>query len=157
VREWGLPVGRGGRIEVNSDLRTTNDDHIFAIGDASIIVDNPLPQLAQPALQMGKHAAKNLVNLYKGLPTEAFTYHNKGTMATIGRADAVLQMPVGLKMTGLFAWLGWIALHILYLLGNRNRVSTLFNLAVRYMGLGRAGVIVGDVEPTAKVRALRGA
>jgi NADH dehydrogenase len=155
VRQWGLPVGRAGRIEVNSDLRTTNDEHIFAIGDASIIVDNPLPQLAQPALQMGKHAAKQLVNLYKGQPTEPFTYHNKGTMATIGRADAVLQMPVGLKMTGLFAWLGWIALHIAYLLGNRNRVSTLFNLAVRYMGLGRAGVIVGDAEPTAKVRALR--
>jgi NADH dehydrogenase len=155
VREWDLPVGRAGRIEVNRDLRTTTDDHVFAIGDASIIVDNPLPQLAQPALQMGRHAAKNLVNLYKGLPTEDFNYHDKGTMATIGRADAVLQTPIGLKMTGLFAWLGWIALHIAYLLGNRNRISTLFNLTVRYFGLGRAGVIVGDVEPTAKVRALR--
>ncbi len=155
VRDWGLPIGRAGRIEVNADLRTTNDDHIFAIGDTSIIVDNPLPQLAQPAMQMGKHAAKNLVNLVKGLPTQPFQYFDKGTMATIGRADAVLQMPVGIKMTGLFAWLGWIALHIMYLLGSRNRVQTIINLAVRYLGLGRSGVIVGDVEETPKVRAIK--
>jgi NADH dehydrogenase len=156
VREWGLPVGRAGRIEVNSDLRTTNDEHVFAIGDASIIVDNPLPQLAQPAMQMGKHAAKNIINLHKGLPTQPFAYHDKGTMATIGKADAVLQMPIGVKMTGLFAWLGWIALHIMYLLGSRNRIQTLINLAVRYFGLGRSGVIVGDVEQTPKARAIKG-
>ncbi|MET0693983.1 MAG: NAD(P)/FAD-dependent oxidoreductase [Propionibacteriaceae bacterium] len=155
IREWGLPIGRAGRIEVNDDLRTTNDENIFAIGDASIIVDNPLPQLAQPAMQMGKHAAKNLVNLVKGLPTQPFKYFDKGTMATIGRADAVLQMPIGLKMTGLFAWLGWIALHIMYLLGSRNRIQTIVNLAVRYLGLGRSGVIVGDVEETPKLRAIK--
>lgn len=153
IREWGLPIGRAGRIEVDSDLRTTNDDHVFAIGDAAIIVDNPLPQLAQPAMQMGKHAAKQLVALHKGHPTQPFAYHDKGTMATIGKADAVLQMPIGLKMTGLFAWLGWIALHIMYLLGGRNRIQTLINLSVRYLGLGRAGVIVGDVAPTPKLRA----
>jgi NADH dehydrogenase len=156
VRNWGLPIGRAGRIEVNDDLRTTNDDSIFAIGDTSIIVSNPLPQLAQPALQMGRHAAKNLVNLHKGLPTQPFEYKDKGTMATIGKADAVLQMPIGIKMTGLFAWLGWIALHIMYLLGSRNRVQTIINLAVRYFGLGRSGVIVGDVEQTPKARAIKG-
>ncbi|MBA3530268.1 MAG: NAD(P)/FAD-dependent oxidoreductase [Propionibacteriaceae bacterium] len=156
IRDWGLPIGRAGRIEVNPDLRTTNDDHIFAIGDASIIVEDPLPQLAQPAMQMGKHAAKQLVNLYKGLPTQPFKYHDKGTMATIGRADAVLQMPIGIKMTGLLAWLGWIALHIMYLLGSRNRIQTVINLGVRYLGLGRSGVIVGDVAETPKFRAIRG-
>ena len=101
--------------------------------------------------------ADQIARLHRGLETETFKYFNKGTMATIGRGDAVLQMPQGLKLKGVIAWLGWIFLHIVYLLGNRNRVSTLFNLAVRYMGLGRAGVIVGDVEPTAKVRALKGA
>jgi NADH dehydrogenase len=155
IRDWGLPIGRAGRIEVNADLRTTNDDHIFAVGDTSIIVDQPLPQLAQPAMQMGRHAAKNLVNLHRGLPTQPFAYHDKGTMATIGRADAVLQMPIGLKMTGLFAWLGWIGLHIMYLLGSRNRIQTIINLAVRYLGLGRSGVIVGDVEDTPKHRAIK--
>ncbi|HYP45428.1 MAG TPA: NAD(P)/FAD-dependent oxidoreductase [Propionibacteriaceae bacterium] len=155
IREWGLPIGRAGRIEVNADLRTTNDDRIFAIGDTSIVLDNPLPQLAQPAMQMGKHAAKQLVNLHKGLPTQPFEYRNKGTMATIGKADAVLEMPIGVKMTGLFAWLGWIALHIMYLLGSRNRIQTLINLSVRYLGLGRSGVIVGDVAPTPKVKAVQ--
>ena len=69
-------------------------------------------------------------------------------MATIGRADAVVQMPNGLKLTGVIAWLGWIALHIVFLLGSRNRIQTLINLAVRYSGLGRSGVIVGDVTET---------
>ena len=148
LRDWGLPLGRGGRIEVNSDLSTTNDERVFAIGDASVIVDNPLPQLAQPALQTGKHAAQQITRIHLGQPTVPFEYYNKGTMATIGRADAVVQLPNGLKLTGIIAWLGWIALHIMFLLGSRNRVQTLINLAVRYSGLGRSGVIVGDVAET---------
>jgi NADH dehydrogenase len=155
LREWGLPIGRGGRIEVNSDLRTTNDDRVFAIGDASLIVDNPLPQVAQPALQEGRHAARQIVRLTRGLETEAFSYKDKGSMATIGRADAVLQLPQGLKIKGLIAWLGWIALHIMFLLGNRNRIQTLINLSTRYVGLGRSGVIVGDVMEPPKLRAIR--
>lgn len=157
LREWGLPLGRGGRIEVNGDLRTTNDERILAIGDASLIVDNPLPQLAQPAIQMGKHAARQITNIYRGLPSEVFNYHNKGTMATIGRADAVLQLANGMKVKGLVAWLGWIGLHIMFLLGNRNRIQTIINLGVRYAGLGRSGVILGDVAETAKIKAGKGA
>ncbi len=152
---WGLPIGRAGRIEVNSDLRTTNDDRVFAIGDACLIVDNPLPQVAQPALQEGKHAARQIVRLTRGLPTETFSYKDKGSMATIGRADAVLQMPGGVKVNGFVAWIGWIALHILFLLGNRNRIQTLINLGTRYFGLGRSGVIVGDVMEPPKLRGVR--
>ena len=155
LRDWGLPIGRAGRVEVHSDLRTTNDDRVFAVGDASLIVDNPLPQLAQPALQTGKHAAQQITRIHLGQPTVPFEYYNKGTMATIGRADAVVQLPNGLKLTGLFAWLGWIALHIMFLLGSRNRVQTLVNLAVRYTGLGRSGVIVGDVAETPKLKAIK--
>ena len=155
LRDWGLPLGRGGRIEVNSDLRTTNDERVFAVGDTSVIVDNPLPQLAQPALQTGKHAARQITRIHLGQPTEPFEYYNKGTMATIGRADAVVQLPNGLKLTGLVAWLGWIALHIMFLLGSRNRIQTLVNLAVRYSGLGRSGVIVGDVAETPRLKAIK--
>ena len=155
LRDWGLPLGRGGRIEVNSDLSTTNDERVFAVGDASVIVDNPLPQLAQPALQTGKHAARQITRIHLGQPTEPFEYYNKGTMATIGRADAVVQLPNGLKLTGLVAWLGWIALHIMFLLGSRNRIQTLINLAVRYSGLGRSGVIVGDVAETPRLKAIK--
>ena len=155
LRDWGLPIGRAGRIEVNSAMQTTNDERVFAVGDASLIVDNPLPQLAQPALQTGKHAAEQITRIHLGQPTVPFEYYNKGTMATIGRADAVVQLPSGLKLTGILAWLGWIGLHIMFLLGSRNRIQTLINLAVRYTGLGRSGVIVGDVAETPKLKAIK--
>jgi NADH:ubiquinone reductase (H+-translocating) len=154
IRDWGLPIGRAGRIEVGEDTRVIGEERIFAIGDASIIVDKPLPQLAQPALQMGKFAARQIARLHRGLDTETFHYHDKGTMATIGRGDAVLQMPVGIKLKGILAWLGWIVLHITYLLGGRNRVQTLLNLGSRYLGPRRSNAIVGDVLETPKLRAI---
>src|SRR5918993_4867792 len=152
IRNWGLPIGRAGRIEVNPDTTVVGQERIFAVGDASIIVEDPLPQLAQPAIQMGKHAAKQITRLYRGLDTQKFAYHDKGTMATIGRGDAVLQMPRGLKLTGVIAWLGWIALHIVFLLGGRNRVQTLVNLGSRYAGPRRSNAIVGDVMEPPKMR-----
>jgi NADH dehydrogenase len=152
VRDWGLPIGRAGRIEVNDDTRVIGEERIFAIGDGSIIAEHPLPQLAQPALQMGKFAARQIARLHRGLDTETFKYHDKGTMATIGRGDAVLQMPIGIKLKGILAWLGWIVLHITYLLGGRNRVQTLVNLGSRYAGPRRSNAIVGDVLPTPKLR-----
>ena len=155
LRDWGLPIGQGGRIEVNSALQTVNDERVFAVGDASLIVGDPLPQLAQPALQTGKHAAQQITRIHLGQPTVPFRYHDKGTMATIGRADAVVQLPSGLELTGLLAWLGWIGLHVMFLLGSRNRIQTLVNLAVRYSGLGRSGVILGDVAETPGRRAIR--
>jgi len=153
IRDWGLPIGRSGRIEVNEDTRVIGEERIFAIGDGSIVVDNPLPQLAQPAVQMGKFAARQIARLHRGLETETFHYHDKGTMA-IGRGDAVLQMPVGIKLKGIIAWLGWIVLHITYLLGGRNRVQTLLNLGSRYLGPRRSNAIVGDVLETPKLRAI---
>ncbi len=155
LRDWGIPIGRAGRIEVNQDLRIIGQERIFAIGDASLTVEKPLPQLAQPAIQMGKFAAKQIARLHRGVETEDFSYFDKGTMATIGRGDAVLQMPIGLKMKGVPAWLGWIALHIVFLLGGRNRVQTLINLGSRYAGPRRSNAIVGDVMETPKLRASR--
>jgi NADH:ubiquinone reductase (H+-translocating) len=152
VRDWGLPIGRAGRIEVNGDTRVIGEERIFAIGDGSVTVDKPLPQLAQPALQMGKFAARQIARLYRGLDTETFKYRDKGTMATIGRGDAVLEMPIGIKLKGILAWIGWIVLHITYLLGGRNRLQTLVNLGSRYMGPRRSSAIVGDVLPTPKLR-----
>ncbi len=155
VREWGLPIGRAGRIEVNGDLRVVGYENVFAIGDSSVIVDNPLPQLAQPALQGGKWAGRQIARLHRGLETETFVYHDKGTMATIGRGDAVLQMPIGLKLKGVIAWIGWIVLHLVFLLGGRNRIQTLINLGSRYAGPRRSNAIVGDVMETPKLRMIR--
>jgi NADH dehydrogenase len=154
LRDWGLPIGRAGRIEINDDTRVVGEERIFAIGDGSVIVNNPLPQLAQPAIQMGKFAARQIARLHRGLETESFHYRDKGTMATIGRGDAVLEVPIGLKLKGFVAWIGWIVLHLFYLLGGRNRVQTLINLAARYLGPRRSNAIVGDVMETPKLQAM---
>lgn len=155
LREWGLPIGRGGRIETNLDHSVVGLENTFAVGDASIAVDKPQPQLAQPAIQSGKHAALQIARLHRGLATEEFQYHDKGTMATIGRGDAVLQLPDnGLKMTGWLAWLGWIGVHIISLLGGRNRIQTMINLSSRYFGPRKSGAIVGDVMETPRLRAI---
>jgi NADH:ubiquinone reductase (H+-translocating) len=154
LKDWGLPIGRAGRIEINDDTRVVGEERIFAIGDGSVIVNKPLPQLAQPAIQMGKFAARQIARLHRGLETESFHYRDKGTMATIGRGDAVLQMPFGPKLTGLLAWIGWIVLHLFYLLGGRNRVQTLINLGSRYVGPRRSNAIVGDVMETPKLQAM---
>ena len=136
VAGWGLPQGKGGRIAVGPDLRVQGQDRIFAVGDIAVNPDDPTPQLAQPALQMGRHAAAQIVRLQRQAATEPFNYHDKGTMATIGRRSAVVQLAQGLRLTGTLAWLAWLALHLLYLLGGRNRVSTLINLTYRYCRLG---------------------
>ena len=148
VQGWGLPQGRGGRILVGPDLRVQGQDRIFAAGDIAVNPDDPAPQLAQPALQMGRHVGAQIVRLHRQTATVPFTYHDKGMMATIGRRSAVVQLAGRLRwlrMRGTLAWLAWFALHLVYLLGGRNRVSTLVNLTFRYVAWGHGGaVIVGD-------------
>jgi NADH dehydrogenase len=145
VSTWGLPQGRGGRIEVEPDMRVVGHPEVFAVGDVAGRVDDTLPQLAQPAIQGGRHAAVQIRRLLAGFPTEPFRYHDKGIMATIGRTDAVVQLPSGVKMRGGLAWLAWLGLHIVTLVGNRNRLATLANLTVRYFSWPRSlNVIVGD-------------
>ena len=147
VEGWGLPQGKSGRILVGSDLRVQGQDRIFAVGDIAVNPDDPAPQLAQPAIQMGKHAGAQIVRLQRQAETVPFTYHDKGQMATIGRRSAVVQLAQGPRLRGTLAWLSWLALHLFYLLGGRNRVSTILNLTYRYVAWGHGGaVIVGD-EP----------
>jgi NADH dehydrogenase len=147
VSGWGLPQGKHGRIVVGPDLRVQGQDRIFAVGDVAINPDDPVPQTAQPAIQMGKHAARTILRLAQGQATEPFSYHDKGDMATIGRKSAVVRLRHGLQLRGTIAWMAWLALHLFYLLGLRNRVSTLINLSYRYLAWGHGGtVIVGD-EP----------
>jgi NADH dehydrogenase len=150
VAGWGLPQGRGGRISVGPDLRVTGQDRIFAGGDIAVSGDHPLPQLAQPAIQAGRHISRQISRLIAGQPTEPFEYHDKGIMATIGRRSAVVQLPRGLRFRGTLAWLAWLALHLITLLGGRNRLSALINLSYRYLAWGHGGgVIIGDDLPSA--------
>jgi NADH dehydrogenase len=102
---------------------------------------------------MGRHAGAQIVRLHRHAATEPFTYHDKGQMATIGRRSAVVQLAQGLRLRGTLAWLSWLALHLFYLLGGRNRVSTMINLTYRYLAWGHGGaVIVGDdPEPSTTI------
>jgi NADH:quinone reductase (non-electrogenic) len=148
VAGWGVPQGRAGRIVVGPDLRVQGSERIFAAGDIAVYPDNPSPALAQPALQEGAHIAKQIKSLLRGGETQPFSYHDKGLMATIGRRSAVVELPKGPRFTGTLAWLSWLVLHLFYLLGFRNRISTLINLSWRYIAWGHGGgVIVGD-EPS---------
>jgi NADH dehydrogenase len=149
VGTWGLPQGRGGRITVRDDLRVEGFDNIFATGDVAVTPD-PLPQLSQPALQEGQHAAQQIGALLLGRNTTPFSYRDKGTMATIGRRAAIadIKLPFGrsLKLTGSIAWLIWMFVHIENLLANRNRLATFINLATKYFSPSRrTNPIVGDV------------
>ncbi len=148
VGDWGLPQGRNGRVLVGPDLRVQGQEHIFALGDVSLIDGQPLPQLAQPALQTGRHAARQVRRLIAGQATEPFRYRDKGIMATIGRRSAVVELPRRIQVRGTLAWLAWLALHLVTLLGHRNRLSALLNLSYRYLSWGHGGgVIVGDDPP----------
>ena len=144
---WGLPQAGGGRIRTGSDLRVAGQDRIFAIGDVAVIDGRPLPQLAQPALQMGQHAADQIPRLEAGRPAVPFRYRDKGIMATIGYRSAVVQLPHRIRVRGTPAWLAWLALHLITLLGGRNRISALVNLSWRYLTWRRGGGVIGDDPP----------
>lgn len=150
VKDWNVPQGRGGRIEVDDHLRVRGLSKTFAIGDVAVNPDNPLPQLAQPALQGGKYVASVIVADLKGKHEPGpFSYFDKGIMATIGRASAVaeVQIPFTAKavpIKGFVAWISWVVLHVAYLLGNRNRFATMINLTSKYFFRGTHNAIVGE-------------
>ena len=147
VGGWGLPQGRGGRIEVGPDLQVKGHDRIFAVGDIALIDGQPLPQLAQPALQMGRFAAEQIIRLVAGQPPATYSYHDKGIMATIGRRSAVAELRFGIRFRGTLAWLAWLGLHLVTLLGSRNRIITLVNLSYRYLTWGHGGAVLVDTDP----------
>ena len=97
---------------------------------------NPLPMIAPVALQMGKHVAKQIISLKNNKPLSPFKYTDKGQMATIGRRRAVVEMPGGLRMHGTIAWLTWLALHVFYLAGGRNRISVIADWMWNYIAWG---------------------
>jgi NADH:ubiquinone reductase (H+-translocating) len=132
----GATQGRGGRITVADDLSIPGFPNAFAVGDVADIDDGHggrLPQLAQVAIQGGEHAADQVLATIARRPHQPFRYHDKGTMATIGRRAAVAELPRGVRLTGSVAWLAWLVLHLVYLLGVRNRVSVFLNWAWNYL------------------------
>ncbi|MGA1442656.1 MAG: NAD(P)/FAD-dependent oxidoreductase, partial [Ilumatobacteraceae bacterium] len=115
---------RGNRIKVNPYLQL--NDSTWIVGDVASFAGTdgrPLPMIAPVAIQQGRHVARQLIRRERGEPFEAFTYRDKGQMATIGRRKAVVEVRPWLRFNGTLAWLTWLALHLAYLSGGRNRTS----------------------------------
>jgi NADH dehydrogenase len=146
----GANQGRGRRIVVHRDLSIPGHADAFAIGDVADIDDGKggrLPQLAQVAMQGGDHAAEQILRTIDRRPRTPFHYFDKGAMATIGRRAAVAELPGGIRLTGAVAWLAWLVLHLVYLLGVRNRVSVIINWAWNYLTWDRGPRLILRAEP----------
>jgi NADH dehydrogenase len=132
----GLEQGRGGRLAVGPDLQIPGRPGVWAVGDVAAAIGRdgrPLPQLAPVAMQAGRHVARQIGRLAAGKGTEPFRYRDKGTMATIGRRAAVAELPGRIRLRGAPAWLAWLGLHLVFLVGKRNRASVLLNWAWNYL------------------------
>ncbi len=146
----GAPLDRAGRVRVEPTLAIPGHDDVFVIGDLAAIKDDegqPVPGVAPAAMQMGSHVAENLVRAHRREPLLPFHYVDKGSMATIGRARAVAMIgPV--QLSGFFAWMAWLLLHLLFLIGFRSRAAVLASWAWAYLTFQRAGrLITGDDDP----------
>ena len=143
----GVPTDRAGRVIVKPDLSIPGHPEVFVIGDMANLTPEggtPLPGLAPVAMQQGRHAAENIEQLMDGGWTRPFEYHDKGTMATIGRCAAVADAG-WMKFTGFPAWLAWLFIHLLFLVSFRSKIGVLFSWAYTYLVYGRkARLITGS-------------
>ncbi len=150
--DLGAPTARGGRVRVDSNLSVPGHDGVFAVGDAAAIPleagsEELCPQLAQVAIQSGRHAARQIRAHVAGTPMSGFRYRDKGIMATIGRRAAIAQLRRDLVIRGTLGWLAWFGLHLVYLIGFRNRLTVLINWSWRYLNwTSGPRVILGDPE-----------
>ncbi len=148
-RALGVETDRVGRVMVQPDLSVPGHPEVFVVGDLANLAGpdgKPYPGVAQVAMQGGAQAAKNIVRTLRGEPRVPFRYKDKGSMATIGRRAAVLQMGDRLRMKGWFAWMAWLLVHILFLIGFRNRVVVMTQWAWSYLTWQRgARLITGEV------------
>jgi NADH:ubiquinone reductase (H+-translocating) len=133
--QTGAEVDHAGRVKVLPDLTLPGHPEVFVIGD---MMGTGLPGVAQVAMQSGKYAAHRIVDRLEGRPTDKpFHYFDKGNMATISRFSAIAQIGK-LQLTGFVAWLAWLFIHIVYLIGFKNRLTTLLHWTVSFIGRGRS-------------------
>jgi NADH dehydrogenase len=149
VDSLGVETTDGGQVPIDDDLRLADDSRVFVLGDIAYLEDDdaePLPGIAPVAIQQGRHAAQNIRALVDDRPVEPFAYRDRGMMATIGRKAAV-GVVGNWHLKGFVAWLAWLFVHLLFLIGFRNKLSVMINWAYSYIAFGRGSrLIVGDVE-----------
>ncbi|MCC6234277.1 MAG: NAD(P)/FAD-dependent oxidoreductase [Verrucomicrobiales bacterium] len=154
TRQLGVPLDRAGRVVVEPDLSLPGHPRVFAIGDMALVLDaqaRPVPGVCPAAMQMARHVARLVrdeLEARHGVPVRRtpFRYWDKGSMATIGRSAAVAKMGA-LELSGLPAWFAWLFVHLLFLIGYRNKVAVLWQWAYSYLAYKRgARIILGREE-----------
>jgi NADH dehydrogenase len=138
----GVETDRSGRVEVQDDLSMPDHPEVFVAGDLATVPG--VPGVAPAAMQMGRHAARMIYADLSGTARSAFQYQDKGSLATIGRARAVADFG-RIRFGGFIAWLAWLAIHIFYLIGFRNRVLVLISWAWSYLTFRRGARIITGV------------
>lgn len=148
-RNLGVPIDRAGRVLVNPDLSIPGHSEVFVIGDLAALNDEngkQLPGVAPVAMQQGGWVAQTIARDLEHQPRRNFRYHDKGSLATIGRAAAVAQFGK-FELSGYFAWLAWLFIHIIFLIGFRNRLLVMIQWAWSYFTYDRgARLITGSNE-----------
>jgi NADH dehydrogenase len=150
ARQSGAAMDRTGRVTVLPDLTLPGHPEVFVVGD---LMSLDLPGVAEVAMQSGHHAAKTIVRRAKGHDKQRpFRYHDLGTVATIGRFRAVLYVgPV--RVTGLAGWLAWLVIHLTFLTGFKNRLATLADWTIAFLGRGRSQRTITEQQALVRTRA----
>ncbi len=155
-QKLGVPLDRAGRVIVQPDLSIPGHPEVFVVGDLASLQDEHgkmLPGVAPVAIQQGKWVARTIARDLEHQPRRNFRYHDKGSLATIGRAAGVAQFP-GFSLSGYFAWLAWLFVHIFFLIGFRNRLIVMIQWAWSYLTYERgARLITGSNELTGWTKA----
>jgi NADH dehydrogenase len=151
VRSLGVPLDRHGKVPVTPTLRAPGLPNVFVIGDVATVEQDgqPVPGVAQGAMQEGRFAARAIVADLAGKSTEPFRYWNKGELATIGRSKAVGALPGGAKLSGICAWFIYAVVHLYYLVGAVNRLRVFSSWAWSFMTYGRRARIIPRSWPEA--------
>jgi NADH dehydrogenase len=149
----GVEIDTGGHLVVEPDLTLSSHPEVIAIGDMIRVRDSTgaiqqLPGLAPVAIQQGHHAARLVHDRLRGRQTPPFRYRDKGNVATIGRARAVVDFHV-VKLSGLIAWLAWLLIHLWYLIGFRNRLFVTLEWSISFFTAGRSSRLIDDPTPNA--------
>ena len=137
----GAERDRAGRVTVEPDLTIAGHTDVFALGDMVRFRDGLWPGVAPVAMQQGRYAAKVVRNRLRGKPTQPFRYHDKGNLATIGRAAAVAEL-YGLELSGFLAWLTWVGVHLRYLVGFQNRILVVIRWTFSFATHGRGARLI---------------
>ena len=154
VTRLGVPAGPGGRVAVAPDCSLPAHPEVFVIGDAASLTDTAgrqVPGVSQGALQMGRYVAGVIdaeVRGRSGARAAGFSYHDYGSMATVGKSRAVVEIGP-LRFGGFLAWMAWLALHITVLVGFRNRVAVLFSWIYGYVFMRRGSRLITRTQPPA--------